>query len=126
MDELEMWPPLPVTSSGHLPKSVHNVRPRRGHVISAFVWTCRLAMIVENILELEWQGPPATEPFDTRFRTEVLSVQSDKLAGIVAGQLADFRSLLPRHLNFDATASGPPLPQIAIMIAVNPESMDVR
>ena len=118
MDELEMWPPLPVTSTTSLPKSVNSVKPRRGHIVSAFVWTCRLAMIVENILELEWQGPPAIEPFDIRFRAEALSVQSDKLAGIVAGQLADFRSFLPRHLNLDSTSLGPPLPQVAIMIAV--------
>jgi hypothetical protein len=119
MDELEMWPPLPVTSSTLVPKSVSNVKPRRGHIISAFVWTCRLAMIVENILELEWQGPAATEPFDVRFRAETISVQSNRMAGIVAGQLRDFRGLLPRHLDLDLTTSGPPLPQVAIMIAVS-------
>jgi len=125
MDELEMWPPLPVTSSTSLPKSVNNVKPRRGHIVSAFVWTCRIAMIVENILELEWQGPPAIEPFDVRFRAETISVQSDTLAGIVAGQLADFRGLLPPHLNFDSTSSGPPLPHIAIMIAVRADDRNL-
>lgn len=118
MDELEMWPPLAVTSAP-VPLSVGNVRPRRGHVISAFVWTCRLAMIVENILDLEWQGPPAIESFDARFREETLSVQSDRQEGIIAGQLGDFRSLLPRHLDLDTNSSLAPLPQVAIMIAVS-------
>lgn len=118
MDELEMWPPLPLTSAP-LPRSVDSVKPRRSHVISAFVWTCRLAMIVENILDLEWQGPPALEPFDARYRGEILSLQSDKLEGLIAGQLEDFRSQLPRHLDPQSTSSLPPLPQVAIMIAVS-------
>jgi len=117
MDELEIWPPAPITFAP-LPRSVDNIKPRRGHIISAFVWTCRLAMIVENILDLEWQGPPAIEPFDTRFRAETISVQPDRLAEIIAGQLGDFRSMLPRHLSLDLASPVPPLPQVAIMVAV--------
>lgn len=118
MDELEMWPPLALTSTP-LPRSVNKVQPRHGHVISAFVWTCRLAMIVENILDLEWQGPPATEPFDSRYRVETESAQSDRLEGFIAGQLEDFRNQLPSHLVPDLTSSATPLPQVAILITVS-------
>jgi hypothetical protein len=115
MDELETWPPLPITSAPR-PLSVRDIKPRRGHVISAFVWTCRLAMIVENILELDLQGPPASDAFDQRFKVDGIQ----RLEESIASQLQDFCGALPPFLNLDLQSDIPPLPQVAILISVSP------
>lgn len=77
-------------------------------------------MIVENILELDLQGPPVLESFDGRFRAEVLSIQPDRMEESIAVQLSDFRSTLPAYLNLDPIEMDiPPLPQVAILITVS-------
>ena len=55
-------------------------------------------MIVENVLELDLQGPPqvGAEPFDIRFRAESsASMQNGSSEERIAAQLDDFCKSLP-------------------------------
>ncbi|RSH91638.1 hypothetical protein EHS25_009007 [Saitozyma podzolica] len=118
VDELETWPPLPM-SSAPLPKSVRHVVPRRGYVVSCFVWTCRLAMIVEEILSLQAQGPPiSTDPWDQQFAARQKTAKDQwQAAEELSQQLKLWRQSLPRHLDVNPTSRISPLPHHVVGLA---------
>ncbi|KLT40640.1 hypothetical protein CC85DRAFT_249026 [Cutaneotrichosporon oleaginosum] len=116
-DEFEPWPPQ-TASSAPLPRSVRRVPPRRGHVMSFFVWTCRLAMLVEDILDLEVTGPPISDKWDEGFAAR-LQEQHDVMqrAESIGKSLDDWRRLLPKHLDIDVTGQTTPLPHCVVGMA---------
>ncbi|KAL7418775.1 hypothetical protein Q5752_006458 [Cryptotrichosporon argae] len=129
-DELETWPPLP-TSSAPLPQSVRHVDPRRGHVMSYFAWTCRLAMVVEDILDLECQVAAPATAWDAQFLGERDDAHGapgggrGRRHGLDARQEAQridrlldaWRVALPPHLEVDMRPSVSPLPHHIINMA---------
>lgn len=119
-DEFEMWPPLP-TSLAPMPPSVRYIVPRRGYIMSCFVWTCRLGMIVEDVLDMDTQGPPApTEPFDHRFLTSRPGANRDPVA--IAEKLSElleaWRGSLPPILEVDMDPNVSPMPHHIVGLAV--------
>ncbi|BEI86712.1 hypothetical protein CcaverHIS002_0700580 [Cutaneotrichosporon cavernicola] len=99
-DEFETWPPLP-TSSLPLPKSVRHIVPRRGYVMSCFVWTCQLGMVVEDILDMDRPGlPPGTDP---RIIDNNLQDRDDLIrrAETLSNRLDVWRSNIPRSIDVD-------------------------
>ena len=119
MDELESWPPASF-SSAPLPRSVRRIVPRRGYVISCFVWTCRLAKVVEEVLDLEFVETTGENEWDRQFRESgearrgLLSEAQE--AERISEQLRLWREMLPRNLQIDDTLS--PMPHHAISLAV--------
>lgn len=118
-DEFESWPPLSMTSAP-LPRSVRHIIPRRGYVLSCFVWTCRLGMIVEDILDLDVIGPPVSDPFDQQFSQRSLG-HRDRVqdAEQIAEQLRLWKSSLPKHLEVNPGGPVSPLPHHVIGMAVS-------
>jgi hypothetical protein len=108
-------------SSAPLPKSVRHVVPRRGYVVSCFVWTCRLAMIVEEILSLQAQGPPiSTDPWDQQFAARQKTAKDQwQAAEELSQQLKLWRQSLPRHLDVNPTSRISPLPHHVVGLAVS-------
>ncbi|CAK9784722.1 unnamed protein product [Cutaneotrichosporon oleaginosum] len=99
-DEFETWPPLP-TSSLPLPKSVRHIVPRRGYVMSCFVWTCQLGMVVEDILDMDRPGlPPGTDP---RIVDNSLQDRDELIrrAETLSNRLDVWRSTIPRSIDVD-------------------------
>lgn len=117
-DEFESWPPLSMTSAP-LPRSVRHIVPRRGYVLSCFVWTCRLGMIVEDILDLDVIGPPISDPYDQQFASNNKGREKVKDAEEIAEQLRVWKASLPKYL--DVNPSGPvsPLPHHVIGMTVS-------
>lgn len=122
-DEFELWPPIP-SSSQPLPESVQHLTPRRGYVMSCFVWTCYLGMVVEGILELDVPGPPKPRPSETPWfnqwsaeKLEEERKQVVKTAARIARELESWRNALPPYLEIDLQAS--PLPHLTISLAVS-------
>ncbi|ORY21002.1 fungal-specific transcription factor domain-domain-containing protein [Naematelia encephala] len=116
-DELETWPPLPMSSSP-LPKSVRHIIPRRGYVLSCFVWTCRLAMVVEDILDLEVEGPARDgSPWDRDFGTWSRD-RRDKTIDVqgVSNMLDSWMAQLPRSLHVDIEGKFSPLPHHVVSL----------
>ncbi|OXB38001.1 hypothetical protein J007_02228 [Cryptococcus neoformans] len=113
VDELEAWPPLPM-SSAPLPQSVRHVNPKRGYVMSCFVWTCRMAMLVEEILDLEMEGPNlqrSSEWWDRQFSEEAgqrrhLGQERER----IAKQLSLWKQSLPSWLDVNTKSEASPLP----------------
>ncbi|KIR26992.1 hypothetical protein I309_04159 [Cryptococcus deuterogattii LA55] len=113
VDELEAWPPLPM-SSAPLPQSVRHVDPKRSYVMSCFVWTCRMAMLVEEILDLEMEGPNllgSSEWWDRQFAEEAgqrrdLNQERER----IARQLSLWKQSLPSWLDVDTKSESSPLP----------------
>ncbi|BEI91542.1 uncharacterized protein CcaverHIS019_0403620 [Cutaneotrichosporon cavernicola] len=116
-DEYEPWPPQ-TASSAPLPRSVRHVPPRRGHVMSFFVWTCRLGMLVEDILDLEVIGPPISHKWDDDYVTS-LQEQHDVVqrAERIGKSLDEWRRLLPKHLDIDLSGQTQPLPHCVVGMA---------
>ncbi|OCF39477.1 hypothetical protein I317_06695 [Kwoniella heveanensis CBS 569] len=111
LEEYETWPPPTLTASAPSHRATHIV-PRRGYVMSCFAWTCRLAMIVEDILDLDALYPPAQTEWDRSFlgKPPVLD------AGVVSDQLDRWHEALPDDLNVDPASTRSPLPHHAIGI----------
>lgn len=102
-DEFETWPPLP-TSSLPLPKSVRHIVPRRGYVMSCFVWTCQLGMVVEDILDMDRPGlPPGTDPrlVDNSLQDVEETIRR---ADALSARLDVWRKSLPRNIDVDVMA----------------------
>nr|ODN86946.1 hypothetical protein L203_03719 [Cryptococcus depauperatus CBS 7841] len=119
VDEFETWPPLPM-SSAPLPRSVQHVHPRRGYVLSNFVWTCRLGMIVEEIMDLQAEGPNINntgEWWDAQF-SQYSRDKRDirRRLDRVAKQLDLWRQSIPSHLLIDVENDVSPLPHHVINI----------
>lgn len=117
-DEFEPWPPQ-TASSAPLPRSVRHVPPRRGHVMSFFVWTCRLAMIVEDILDLEVTGPPVSDKWDEAFVARFNDDRGDIVSRSesIGRSLEEWRRMMPKHLEVDMSATATPLPHHVVGIA---------
>ncbi|KAK4688185.1 hypothetical protein P7C73_g1927, partial [Tremellales sp. Uapishka_1] len=120
IDELETWPPLAM-SSAPLPSSVRHVTPRRSYVLSCFVWTCRLACIVEEILDMETEGPDFGEEsqgWDQQFAARCRDKRSmDQEYQDLSHQLDAWRGALPKHLDVNPSASTSPLPHHIVSLA---------
>lgn len=135
-DELETWPPLPM-SSALVPASVRHIIPRRGHVMSGFVWSTRMAMIYEDILNLDAQTPSSAlgvqaqgsgygldgaglkgSTWDQQYE-QWKSGRGDDVEGLAA-QMDALRASVPDYLEVDMDPSISPLPQSVIMLAVSP------
>ena len=119
-DELEVWPPLPNTTASP-PRSVRHIVPRRGYVISCFTWTCRLAMIVEDILNLQPVRPPSGDTeWDEQFAVWARGRESDEEKALgLARQLQHWKKHLPRTLQVDESDTGAPLPHVILGLAVS-------
>ncbi|WWC67790.1 uncharacterized protein I206_101703 [Kwoniella pini CBS 10737] len=111
LEEFEAWPPP--TISATISSSV-GVIPRRGHVLSCFAWTCRLAMVVEGVLEMDPTCPPMTTEWDNQF-LEDLPGKQQYMAERPATHLDGWYRALPLYLNVDGSAS--PLPHHAVLLA---------
>lgn len=124
-DELESWPPLPM-SSALVPQSVRHVSPRRGHVMSCFLWSLRVAVLYEDILGLDIQtvgrngeasdGGDGTG-WEEQYERWKFS-RGEDVEGLAA-QLDHWRRALPRYLEVDMDPNISPLPQSVIMLAVS-------
>ncbi|WVQ99788.1 hypothetical protein IAU59_006930 [Kwoniella sp. CBS 9459] len=112
LEEYETWPPPTLTASVPSHRAAHIV-PRRGYVMSCFAWTCRLAMIVEDILDLDTLYPPPQNAWDRNFLGKPLGLD----AGMVSAQLDRWHEALPSDLNVDPESTRSPLPHHAIGIA---------
>jgi hypothetical protein len=118
-DEFETWPPQ-IASSAPLPRSVVKITPRRGYVMSYFVWTLRLAMIVEDILDVDITGPPISEPWDQQFADSLkFRHHTVRRAEDIAEQLEIWRKHMPPQLEVDQAPSLSPLPHHVIGLAVS-------
>jgi hypothetical protein len=119
VDELEVWPPVS-TSSAPLPRCVRGLAPRRGHVISCFIWTCRLAMVVEDILDLDSVVLTGDSEWDQQFRESSIAKRGqhdeEREAARIEEQLDRWREMLPIHLTPNDHLS--PLPHVIIGLAV--------
>ena len=105
-------------SSAPLPQSVQHVTPRRGYVMSCFTWTCRLAILSEDVLCLEVQTPAGTESWDAHFDKWKNAGREQDVEGL-ATQLRLWRQSLPIHLEVDLNPSVSPLPHHAVAMAVS-------
>lgn len=84
-----------------------------------FVWTTRLAMIVEDIVDLDVTPPPCVEPWDQHF-VAALNARHDTIrrAEVIAQQLDDWRANMPPQIDVDH-GSISPLPHHVIGLAVS-------
>lgn len=109
-DEFEPWPPQS-PSSAPIPASVRHITPRRGHIMSFFVWTCRMGMIMEDILDLEVIGPPVYDSWDRRFISRIEADQDVwRRAERIAGDLDAWRESMPAKLEVSLDPAISPLP----------------
>ncbi|KAK8870076.1 hypothetical protein IAR55_000646 [Kwoniella newhampshirensis] len=117
LEELETWPP-PSISTASSAQYFGSISPRRGYVMSCFNWTCRLGMIVEDVLNLEIQCPPSIESWDAGFLQKT-SQQWDtaRNAEAVSEQLESWRRALPSFLLLDPSPSVSPIPHHAVTLS---------
>lgn len=89
--------------------------------MSYFVWTLRLAMIVEDILDIDITGPPIHEAWDQQFAAKLHSRHHRiRRAESIAEQLDLWRKDMPIQLEIDTSNTGPsPLPHHVIGLAVS-------
>lgn len=121
-DELESWPPLPL-SSALAPVSVRHIIPRRGYVMSCVNWAVRLAIISEDIINLESQTPATSTreeggtEWDTTYE-QWKSSRGEDVEGLAA-QLDNWRKSFPTYLEVDMDPTSSPLPHVVILLAVS-------
>lgn len=109
-DEFEPWPPQS-PSSAPVPAPVRHITPRRGHIMSFFVWTCRMGMIMEDILDLEVIGPPVYDSWDRRFIARIEAEQDTwRRAERIAEDLVAWREAMPAKLEVNLDPNVSPLP----------------
>ncbi|WRT64920.1 uncharacterized protein IL334_001860 [Kwoniella shivajii] len=113
LEEFEAWPPP--TISATISSSV-GVVPRRGHVLSCFAWTCRLAMVVEDVLDMDPSCPPAIDEWDVQFINSI-EMRQPHILERPAIQLDKWLQSLPIHLTIDRSLS--PLPHHAVLLSVS-------
>lgn len=121
VDEFEAWPPLPTSTTRQLP-SIQHIPPRRGHILSCFAWTCRLGMIVEEILDLESEGPcigPGENAWDEQFLSSRARAPSASTIERIEKQIESWKANLPPHLDFDVTSEACPLPHVVVCLGVS-------
>jgi hypothetical protein len=126
-DELESWPPLPM-SSALVPKSVRHIVPRRGHVMSCFAWGIRLAILYEEILALDVQTPDPVPPvgegdeglaaWDREYE-QWKSKNGEDIEGL-AMRLEAWMKSCPAYLDVHLSPDVSPLPQTIVLLAVSP------
>ncbi|WWD15628.1 hypothetical protein CI109_100050 [Kwoniella shandongensis] len=114
LEELETWPPPSISTTSSAQYS-GLISPRRGYVMSCFNWTCRLGMIVEDVLNLETQCPPSADPWDIGFLQKTSTQwNTSRNADAVAEQLENWRRSLPSVLSSDQSPAVSPLPHHAV------------
>lgn len=96
------------------------VEPTQGHIISAFNITCKLACIVEDILDIEVEGP-RFERTPVPGEDEEFSHQSIERALSNKDRLADaleaWHRSLPDNLRVDVTVTRPAPPHLVVNLA---------
>ncbi|WVQ68308.1 uncharacterized protein L199_006515 [Kwoniella botswanensis] len=112
LEEYETWPPPNLSATGYIHRDTHII-PRKGYVMSCFAWTCRLGMIVEDILDLDTSCPAPLNDWDREFfeRTPIVDVN------VISDRLSRWREALPSNLNVDTNSNLAPLPHHAVGIA---------
>lgn len=116
-DEFEPWPPQS-PSSAPVPAPVRHITPRRGHIMSFFVWTCRMGMIIEDILDLEVIGPPVYDSWDRRFIARIDAEQDVwRRAERIAEDLVAWREAMPAKLEVSLDPAISPLPHHVVGLA---------
>lgn len=107
-DEFEFWPP----PAARPVQSVQNIRPTRGHILTCFNNTCRLALIVEETLVMDADGPyldglpaPSAAPIVT--------------AEMILSKLDRWYASLPPYLLVDPDAEACPPPHFVTNLAVS-------
>ena len=79
-----------------------------------------MAMIVENILDLDMIGPPVDEPIDQHiFDQATLGCDPIKDAESVAEQLRLWKQSIPSHLTMTTSQTVSPLPHHVLNMAVS-------
>lgn len=95
--------------------------------MSCFIWTCRLAMVVEDILNLDTAGLPGDTEWDRQFRESAESTRGvhgeEQEAERIGEQLNLWRRMLPGHLVPNERTS--PLPHHVIGLAVRRDTCRV-
>ncbi|WWC93542.1 hypothetical protein V866_000377 [Kwoniella sp. B9012] len=112
LEEYETWPPPNLSATGYIHRDTHII-PRKGYVMSCFAWTCRLGMIVEDILDLDTSCPAPLNDWDGEFfeRTPIVDVN------VISDRLTRWREALPSNLNVETNSNLAPLPHHAVGIA---------
>lgn len=112
-DELEFWPPTSATFLA----TVRGTTPTRSHVLSCFNSTCKLAMIVEEILNMEAEGPLLADGRRESNAGDVNRRIRDS-ADRITGLLNDWKQNLPPSLWVDASSRVCPPPHFVVNMTV--------
>jgi hypothetical protein len=113
-DELEFWPPTSATFLA----SVRGTAPTRSHVLSCFNVTCKLAMIVEEILNMEAEGPMPDSARQASNASDANRRIRDN-ADRITGMLNEWRQNLPPSLWVDASSRVCPPPHFVVNMTVS-------
>jgi hypothetical protein len=125
-DEFEPWPP---TLSSHSLPTLSRISPRRASALTAFNSTCRLALIVERIMDLDEEGPclevstlasgangeGAARPGGMR---QVEDPEMLRLRDVLSEQLDEWWMLLPEAIQVQGDVAVCPLPHFVVNVAV--------
>jgi hypothetical protein len=98
--------------------------PAQGRLLSAFQTTCKLGVIVEEILDLDEEGPRYEKSTGTgRDEEEEFQKKSMETAlrkkDALAKALTDWYSILPDQLNVDVTIPRPAPTHLIVNLAVS-------
>jgi hypothetical protein len=126
-DEFEPWPPM--LSSHSLP-ALSRITPTRAHALTAFNSTCRLALIVEKIMDLDEEDPyldvttigaDAIEDGSPRpgGMKQVEDPEMLRLRDVLSEQLDEWWMLLPEMIQVQSDATICPLPHFVVNSAVS-------
>lgn len=129
-DEFEPWPP---TLSSHSLPTLSRITPTRAHALTAFNTTCRLALIVERIMDLDEEGPclevkslapgangeGAARPGGMR---QVEDPEMLRLRDVLSEQLDEWWMLLPEAIQVQNDVAVCPLPHFVVNVAVSPRA----
>ena len=143
-DEFELWPPPSASSflpsrnreryddGGRLDKSPSATvfEPAQGRLLSAFQTTCKLGVIVEEILDLDEEGPRYERSTGTgRDEEEEFQKKSMETAlrkkDALAKALTDWYSVLPDQLNVDVSIPRPAPTHLIVNLAVSARAITI-
>jgi len=132
-DEYELWPP-PSRNRERYEDGSRSDRygsatvfePAQGRLLSAFQTTCKLGVIVEEILDLDEEGPRYERSTGTgKDEEEEFQKKSMESAlrkkDALAKALEDWYADLPDQLNVDVTIPRPAPTHLIVNLAVSPD-----